>query len=121
MEIQDRTLEFAVRILRFADKLPKTPSGAVLVRQLVRSGTSIGANMEEADGAASKKDFVNKVTIARKEARETRYWLRLILKAELICHESNKTELSELIQEAHELMRILSSIVNKTKTKEEYK
>ncbi|MFH1826095.1 MAG: four helix bundle protein [bacterium] len=121
MEIQERCLNFAVGILKFADKLPKTPSGSVLVRQLVRSGTSIGANMEEADGATSKKDFVNKVAIARKEARETHYWLRLIQRAELVPNESNKMELGKLIQEANELMRILSAIVNKAKAKEDYK
>lgn len=112
MDIQDRTLEFGVRILKFADKLPKTQSGNVLARQLVRSGTSIGANMEEADGAATKRDFINKVIISRKEARETRYWLRLIKKAQIIYKEDN---LDDLIQESHELMKILSSIANKAR------
>lgn len=117
MEIQDRTLEFGVKILKFADKLPKTHSGNVLVKQLVRAGTSIGANLEEADGAASKKDFINKVIIARKEARETRFWLRLIKKAELINNSANKAKLEELIKESYELMKILSSIANKAKEK----
>ncbi|OGC25373.1 hypothetical protein A2291_02850 [candidate division WOR-1 bacterium RIFOXYB2_FULL_42_35] len=112
VDIQDRTLEFGVRILKFADKLPKTQSGNVLARQLVRSGTSIGANMEEADGAATKRDFINKVIISRKEARETRYWLRLIKKAQIIYKEDN---LDDLIQESHELMKILSSIANKAR------
>src|SRR3989339_2080033 len=112
MQIQDRTLEFGVEILRFADKLPKTVAGAVIAKQVIRSGTSIGANMEEADGAASKKDFINKVIISRKEARETRYWLRLIKKAQIIYKEDN---LDDLIQESHELMKILSSIANKAR------
>lgn len=119
MEIQDRALEFGVRILKFADKLPRSVGGAVIAKQLIRAGTSIGANMEEADGAASKKDFVNKVIIARKEARETRYWLQLIQKAELIHHTNNQQELEILIKEAFELMKILSSIVNKAKGKGE--
>jgi len=120
MQIQERTLEFGVKILKFADKLPRTIAGSVLAKQLIRSGTSIGANMEEADGAASKNDFINKVTIARKEARETRYWLELISKAELIHNKSNQEELVALIQEAYELMKILSSIINKAKEKKGY-
>jgi len=115
MEIQERTLEFGVRIIKFADKLPKSPAGGVIVKQLIRAGTSIGANMEEADGASSKKDFINKVIIARKEARETRYWLRLIEKAELIHNVNNKRELGKLIKESYELMKILSSIANKAR------
>jgi four helix bundle protein len=120
MEIKDRALEFGVKILKFADRLPKSPAGSVIMKQLIRAGTSIGANMEEADGAASKKDFINKVLIARKEARETRYWLLLIEKAELIHNVNNKQELEKLIKEAYELMKILSSIVNKAKEKGEY-
>ena len=115
MEIQDRTLDYAVKIIKFASKLSKTSSGKILSRQLVRSGTSIGANMEEADGASSKKDFINKVTIARKEARETRYWLRLIKKTAIIGSKDIVEELNSLIKEAFELMRILSSIINKAK------
>ena len=117
MQIQERALEYGVRILKFADKLPKTIAGNILAKQLIRSGTSIGANMEEADGAASKADFINKVAIARKEAKETRYWLQLILKAEMINNQNSIKELNTLLQEAHELMKILSSIINKTKGK----
>jgi len=117
MQIQDRALEFGVRIIKFADKLPKSVAGAVLVKQLIRSGTSIGANMEEADGASSKADFINKVTIARKEARETHYWLQLIKKADLLHHKDNIVELDNLIKESDELKRVLSAIVNKAREK----
>lgn len=117
MEIQDRALEFGVRILRFADKLPKSAAGAVLVKQLIRSGTSIGANMEEADGASSKADFINKVTIARKEAREAHYWLQLIKKAELLHNNTNVEELDKMIVEAEEIKKVLSAIINKAKEK----
>jgi four helix bundle protein len=117
MEIQERALEFGVHIIKFADKLPITMSGNVIAKQLVRSGTSIGANMEEADGAATKNDFINKVTIARKEARETRYWLRLISKAGIVNNKLNIDKLNELIVESLELMRILSAIINKSKNK----
>lgn len=115
MQIQERALEFGVRIIRFADKLPKSSAGVVLTKQLIRSGTSIGANMEEADGASSKNDFINKVTIARKEARETRYWLLLIFKSEFFSHKADIEELKTLISESLELMRILSAIVNKAR------
>lgn len=115
MEIQDRTLEFGIKILRFAGKMPRTISADILIKQLVRSGTSIGANMEEADGAASKRDFINKVVIARKEAKETRYWLTLVKKADLINNQANKNELDALIGEAAEIMRILSAIINRSK------
>ena len=117
MQIQERTLEFGVRMLKFADKLPKTVGGAVITKQLIRSGTSIGANMEEADGAASKNDFINKVTIARKESRETHYWLQLIKKAELIHNKDNVDELNRLIVESDEIKRVLSAIINKAKEK----
>jgi four helix bundle protein len=117
MQIQDRALDFGVRMVKFADKLPKTVTGSVVVKQLIRSAISIGANMEEADGAASKSDFINKVTIARKEARETRYWLQLIEKAKMIHHDSDLDELKVLNNEAFELMRILSAIINKAKEK----
>ncbi len=120
MDIQDRVLEFGVKIIKFADKMPRTPAGSVIVRQVIRSGTSIGANMEEADGAASKRDFINKVIISRKEARETRYWLKLIERAELINNAKNKEELKVLIQEAFELMRITSAIINKAREKKTY-
>ena len=120
MDIQERTLDFGVRILKFADKLTKTQAGMVFTKQLIRSGTSVGANMEEADGAASKNDFINKVAISRKEARETRYWLCLIQKAGLINNTNNKGELNELIREILELMKILSSIIIKAKAKRGY-
>jgi len=120
VQIQDRALEFGVGILKFSDKLPKTVGGAVLFKQLIRSGTSIGANMEEADGASSKADFINKVTIARKEARETVYWLQLIKKAELVHHKDNLVQLDDLINEAGEIKKVLSAIINKAREKKGY-
>ena len=115
MQIQDRALDFGVRIVKFADKLPKSAAGSVLVKQLIRSGVSIGANMEEADGASSKADFINKVIIARKEARETAYWLQLIKRAALVHHETNLKMLDELIVEVEEIKRVLSAIANKAR------
>ena len=79
------------------------------MRQLVRAGTSIGANLEEADAAQSKADFVSKCTISLKEARESHYWLR-ILKA------TGKAEVERLLAEANELIAILTTIVRKAST-----
>ena len=116
-DIYDRVMEFASKVALFVDKMPK---GLVLIeyaKQLVRSSGSIGANMEEANGAVSRKDFVNKVGIARKEARESRHWLRLILKTGLAKSEGRCNEIDWLINEAKEIVLILSSIIKKTNEK----
>jgi len=104
--IQERTFEFGVRIIRLVDRLPHTTAGIQIGRQLVASGTSVGANMQEADGAESKTDFIHKVGIALKEAQESHYWLRLI-DATLL---KNDTEVNSLVQEAYEISRIIGAI-----------
>ena len=88
--------------------LPSTPEGNRVRGQLGGAGTSVGANYEEADGSNSKKDFTNKIVIARKEARETRYWLRVI--SGLYVPEN---EVSADIREAQEIINILSSMIKK--------
>jgi len=82
---------------------------------LIRSGTSIGANMQEADSASSRKDFINKVTIAKKEAQETHYWLRIINGSQMINDGPCKQELESLLKESGELARILGAILANTK------
>ena len=109
-DLRERTFLFARRILEIAGKLPRTPEGDVIRYQMVKAGTSVGANMEEADGAYSKRDFRNKVSISRKEAKETRFWLRLISGLYIPAE-----EIAGDIQEAEELIRIMSSILEKTK------
>ncbi len=106
-DIRERTFEFGVRIIKLVDAIPRTVAGIELGRQLVRSGTSIGANVEEADASSTKKEFAYKDGIARKEARETRYWLRLIQAAGLL----DRPEIPDLIDEADQLVRILSTII----------
>ena len=101
-----RTFQFAVRVVKLVRRLPKTLDAVEIGRQLIKSGTSVGANVEEAHGAESQRDFIHKMSIARKEARESRYWLRLIHAAIL-----DDDETRALIQEADELVRILSAIV----------
>ncbi|MFA4843920.1 MAG: four helix bundle protein [Candidatus Margulisiibacteriota bacterium] len=115
MEIQDRTLSFAIRVAKFVRKIAKDMAFEVLAKQLLRSATSIGANMKEADGASSRKDFVNKVTIAKKEAQETEYWLEVLRGAEFIHHPDNNIELVGLLSESREITRILASIIIKAK------
>src|SRR5690606_2457954 len=80
--IADKTFDFALQIISFYIQL-KSENEFILSKQLLRAGTSIGANVEEGIAAQSKKDFINKMSIASKEARETKYWLRLLDKSEL--------------------------------------
>jgi len=109
-DIRERVFRFAQGVLEIAEKLPQNRVCDVLRTQLVKSGTSIGANVEEADGTVTKRDFINKIVIARKEAKETKYWLRLIAGKYI------KTELLEGdIKEVQEIINILSAIINKTK------
>jgi len=110
-DIKERAFEFGVRIVRLVNTLPRTIAGVKVGNQLVKSGTSIGANVEEADGAESKRDFIHKMSIARKEARETRYWLRIVRATDL---SKDTQEVSYLLQESDELVRILSAIIRNT-------
>ena len=84
-----------------------------LSNQLLRSGTSIGANVEEADGARTRKEFGNKMTIARNEAKEAKYWLNLIIDSEIINNHQNIIKAKAMISECDELIRILSAIIGK--------
>lgn len=81
-DLEERTARFAKEIIKFAKTVPLTPINEPIIRQLVRSGTSIGANYSEADDAESGKDFKHKIGICKKEARETKHWLRMISIAE---------------------------------------
>jgi len=99
-------LIFSKRILQICKLLPRIPECDGIRKQLASAGTSIGANFEEADGAITKKDFINKVAIARKEAKETKYWLQIINSIYF-----DNTRLSEDIRESEELISILSAII----------
>jgi four helix bundle protein len=106
-DIRERSFQFAVRIVRAVRRLPGDAASRVVVHQLVKAATSVEANVEETDGAESKRDFVHKLSIARKETRETRYWLRII-RASL----ADDDEWTALQQESEEIARILSAIIN---------
>lgn len=107
-DLSNRLLKFARRALEICSRLPKLPECNVIRKQLSSAATSIGANYEEADGALTKKDVVNKICISRKEASESRYWLRVISGTYL-----REEALSADIQESQEIRNILSSIINK--------
>ncbi len=108
-DLAERTAKFGEAIIEFAQVLPDSPINRPLINQIVRSGTSIGANYMEADGAESKKDFYHKIGISKKEAKETLHWLRMIAKA----NPSAQDRCRKLWQEAHELTLIFSAIVQK--------
>ena len=109
-DLKERTFAFAVAIMKLVDQLPNKPKGWEVGRQLIRSGTSIGANVREADSAFTERDFAHTCNIARKEAGETHYWLQLCTRSELLSGE----DCDAAIREVDELVRILSSIVRKT-------
>jgi four helix bundle protein len=111
--VQDKSFRFAVQIVGYIRRQQKDHVNLVLNRQLLRSGTSIGANVEEALGGHSSKDFVAKLAIAAKEARETGYWLRLIRDTQ----PHNHPELASLLAECGELVKILNSIILTTRRK----
>jgi len=106
-DLEERTSKFSEDIINFSKKLPQNLITKPLINQLVRSGTSIGANYCEADEANSKKDFINKIVIAKKETKETKYWLRLIA----YTLSNFKPEARELWKEAQELNLILAAII----------
>lgn len=109
--IKDRAFDFSVRIVKMARSMSKDPAGYALASQVVRSGTSIGANIEEAQGAISKKDFIHCMQISLKEARETFYWIKVISGAGLL--PASRTAL--IIKENIEIIKILTTILKHAK------
>ena len=110
-ELGERLLDYGARIIKLVEALPLTLVGRRIGDQLLRSGTAVGANYEEARGAESKNDFVHKLQIALKELRESHYWLRLLVKSEIFALD----RLQELIDESAQLRAISSKAVATTK------
>ena len=108
----DRSFRLAQSVLRIVDTLPNNPKGWEIGRQLIRCGTSIGANLREANNALTDAEFAHKCSISRKEASETHYWLELCEGSELL----KGKNVNQLIGETDEIVRILSTIVRKTHT-----
>ena len=103
-DLQDRLVDYAVRIIRLSEALPDTKTGKHVAGQILRSGTSPAPNYGEAQGAESRDDFIHKVKVALKEMRETHIWLKIIAKANLI---KPVKQLEPLLQETDELVAIL--------------
>lgn len=105
-DLEERTAKFGESIIELCKKASKNPVTIPIISQLIRSGTSVGANYSEANGASSRKDFKNKIFICKKEAIETKYWLRMLSKAE----QDLKEDCRKIWQEAQELTLIFSKI-----------
>ena len=103
--LEDRTKRFSLDVIRFLGALPKNYIGEVMGRQLLKSGTSIGANYREANRAESKADFIHKLAISEKEASETVYWLELMSEAGI----GDRGEVVRLLQEVGELLAIFTA------------
>jgi len=112
-ELENRLVDFTVRIIKVAQSLPRTSVGQHISGQLLRSGTSPAPNYAEARGAESRADFVHKLKIALKELNETRVWLRMISRAELI----NPDNLTAVVEENRQLSRILNASVTTARSK----
>lgn len=113
-DIQDRAFRFAVRVVRLCQSLDQRSGvGRAIGWQLIRSGTSIGANLEEAQASRSRADFVATCAIACREARETLYWLRLIVATEII----PERRVRDLVDEASQIVAILTTIINRAREK----
>ncbi|MBI2806715.1 MAG: four helix bundle protein [Planctomycetes bacterium] len=114
-DLQERLFAFSLRIVRLYQKLAKNSElGRVLGQQVLRSGTSVGANYQEGQAGQSRLDFISETSIALKEARETHYWLRLVVGAELL----PLSLIADLLNESEQLARILGAIVARSKKKD---
>jgi four helix bundle protein len=112
-DIHERIYKFVIRVINLTRELPRTAQNQVIIHQLVKSATSMGANDQEADGAESKRDFIAKYSIVKKETKETNYWLRVI-------EDTNPgiaSRIQNLKQEGLELVRIVSAIILSAKGK----
>ncbi len=107
-DLEERTAKFGGEIIRFCRALKQDTITRPLIDQLVRSATSIGANYQEANGASSKSDFRNKIHICKKEAQETKHWIRMLGE----CFDDKRAELSPLWKEAQELTLIFQKITS---------
>jgi len=109
-DIRERTFLFAVRVVKWARTLPKDVGTQIVAKQLISSATSVGANIEEADGTETQRDKVYKWSLSRKEARESRYWIRIICAVN--CEDNEGLALK---QESTELINIISVLIAKNK------
>jgi len=109
--LEDRTSKFGENIIKLCKSLKQDTISKPLISQIVRSSTSVGANYMEANGASSKKDFINKIFICRKEVQETKHWLKMLA----VCFDDRKPEIRILWSEAQELTLIFSKIASSSR------
>jgi four helix bundle protein len=105
-DLLDRTRSFALQIIRLVDELPNKPTGWIIGKQVLRSGTSVGANYREAQRARSKAEFISKIQICRQELEETRYWLELLY----LSGNADQVKCQDLLRESTELIAIFTTI-----------
>lgn len=111
--IKDKSFDFAVRIIKLYKYFSKTEGQLEpILKQLLRSGTSIGSNVHEAQGAITKKDFINKLQISLKEANESEYWINLLYKTDIL----NSEQFQSLENDCKELIKLLTSILKSLKS-----
>lgn len=110
-DLKQRTKSFAIRIIRIYSRLPKTTVAQVLGKQVLRSGTSVGANYCEANRARSKAEFISKMGGCLKELDETMYWLELLVEADIVSHDN----MAALMDETRQITAIFVSIINSAK------
>ena len=109
ISLDKRIFNFVIKSIKYLKNIEKSIINNVIIYQLTKCSSSMGANYEEAQGASSKRDFLSKVSISHREAKETNYWLRIIKEADI----DNSNELENLLAESYELRNILGSIVGK--------
>jgi four helix bundle protein len=114
-DLGERTARFGESVIDFARAINVTVVKGVLIRQLVRAATSVGANYSEADDADTKKDFTYKIGVCKREAKESKHWLRMIVRAD----PEQRANVAPLWKEADELARIFAAIVNSAKKENE--
>lgn len=114
-DLEERTAKFGEDIIEFCEGIPRTVITVPLISQLIRSGTSIGANYMEANSASSRKDFKNKIHISKKESQETQHWLRMIKK----CVPNQEKRIAALQQEVQELTLIFGKILSTLRNKKD--
>ncbi|MBI2029827.1 four helix bundle protein [Candidatus Gottesmanbacteria bacterium] len=110
-DIYPRIFNFIVRVINLTKEIPKSEQNSIIISQLLRSVTSMGANSEEADGVSTKKDFIYCFTTVRKEGKETAFWLRLIAET----NPQLKNRMLDLIKEVDEIVAIISKVITKSR------
>lgn len=112
-DVQQRVFQFALDVIDLCNHLPQTEANKIIIRQIIRSVTSIGANIEEALGAFTKNDFTYTMNVAKKESRETNYWLKIISESNPI---SVRNNMKKILLEGEEIVKILSATVRSSRT-----